>query len=122
MNILVVDDDELIRESMIPMLEIMGHSAQAAPGGLEALDLMRAGLDVDVVILDMNMPGLNGAQTLARILELRPGQPVLMATGYSDEAIAPLLRDHPSVASLRKPFSLEELGDKLAGLAGPRSS
>ncbi len=72
MNILVVDDDELIRESMIPMLEIMGHSAQAAPGGLEALELMGAGLAVDLVILDMNMPGMNGLETLARIRRSSP--------------------------------------------------
>jgi len=72
------------------------------------------GLAADLVILDMNMPDLNGAQTLARLLALRPGQRVLMATGYSDDAIAPLLKDHPNVHSLRKPFSVDEVRNKLA--------
>jgi len=68
------------------------------------------------VILDMNMPIMNGAETLPRLLALRPGLPVLMATGYSDEDIIPLLVGRPSVQSLRKPFSIQELSDRLAGL------
>jgi CheY-like chemotaxis protein len=64
---------------------------------------------VDLVILDMNMPGMSGAEALPRILALRPGLPVIMATGYSDQEIAPLLEGHPSVTSLRKPFSLSEV-------------
>jgi CheY-like chemotaxis protein len=71
---------------------------------------------VDLVILDMNMPGMNGAETLPRILSLRPGLPVIMATGYSDQEIAPLLKQHPTVHSLRKPFSLKEIQNKIAGL------
>jgi len=68
------------------------------------------------VILDMNMPGMSGAEALPRILDLRPGLPVLMATGYSDQEIAPLLRERPSVSSIRKPFSLKEIQVKIAGL------
>jgi len=112
LNILVVDDDELIRESMVPMVEIMGHRAQAAPGGLEALDLMRAGLEVDVVILDMNMPGLNGAETLVRIKAQKPGQVVLMASGGQDEPGVAMAGVH----HILKPFTLRELADKLAGI------
>ena len=114
MNILVVDDDELIRESMIPMLEIMGHSAQAAPGGLEALELMGAGLAVDLVILDMNMPGMNGLETLARIKALKPDQVVLMATGGQDGPFSPMAGVH----HIMKPFTIRELGQKLSGMAG----
>ena len=115
LNILVVDDDELIRESMVPMLEIMGHQAQAAAGGQEALDLLRGGLEVDVVILDMNMPGLNGTETLVRIKADRPGQVVLMASG-GQEGVTGALADLPGVHHILKPFTLRELGQKLAGL------
>ena len=112
MNILVVDDDELIRESMVPMLEIMGHTAVAAPGGLEALELLGAGLDVDVVILDMNMPGINGAETLLRIKALKPGQRVLMASGGQDGPAS----SAAGVQHILKPFTLKELNEKLAGM------
>jgi len=72
---------------------------------------------VDLVILDQNMPGLNGAQTLARLLELRPDQKVLMATGYSDDSLGPLLAGRPRVSSLQKPFSLQEIRAKLEAIS-----
>jgi CheY-like chemotaxis protein len=115
-RILLVDDDELIRMSVGPMLTALGHEVELAQSGQEALERFQSGLRVDLVILDMNMPGLNGAQTLARLLALHPGQPVLMATGYSDDSIAPLLAGHPNVHSLRKPFTLKELRTKLSSI------
>jgi PAS domain S-box-containing protein len=118
LRILLVDDDELIRMSMGPMLGILGHEVSTAECGQEALDRLRAGLEADLVILDMNMPGLNGAQTLERLLEFRPNQQVLMATGYSDDTIAPLLAGRPNVTSLRKPFSLPEIREKLEQMEG----
>ena len=126
LRVLLVDDDELIRESVTPMLEILGHEVTAAPGGPQALDFLEAGLEVDLVILDMNMPGMSGAEVLPRILGLRPEMPVLMATGYSDHEIAPLLKGRPSVSSIRKPFSLKEIQSKIAAfqvqpVSDPRS-
>jgi len=100
------------------MLTALGHEVHIAEGGMEALERLRAGLEVDLVILDMNMPGLNGAQTLAQLLEFRPAQAVLMATGYSEESIAPLLEGRPNVFSLRKPFNLKEISSKLGKMAG----
>ncbi|MDR3671107.1 MAG: PAS domain S-box protein [Holophaga sp.] len=120
---LVVDDDELIRASLVPMLEIMGHAAQAVASGMEALDRLQGGAQVDLVILDMNMPGLNGAETLARIKAVRPGQVVLMASGYNDSEVSRLLSSYPGVSCIQKPFSMKELNLKLAGMdfVSPRS-
>ena len=117
-RILLIDDDDLIRDSVAPMLEVLGHEVSVAPGGQEALDLFEQGLQVDLAILDMNMPGLNGAATLPLLLDLRPGLPVLMATGYSDEDIALLLEGRPNVFSIRKPFSLAEIRVKFAEMLG----
>ncbi len=116
LSILLVDDDDLIRESVTEVLQFLGHRPFSAPGGQEALRLLEDGLPVDLVILDMNMPVMNGAETLPRILAQRPDLPVLMATGYSEEDIVPLLVGRPNVQSLRKPFSIQELSDRLAGL------
>ena len=113
MNILVVDDEVLIRDSLVPMLELMGHGAQAAEDGTEALALFQGGLDVDLVILDMNMPGLNGSETLARIKALRPGQTVLLSSGFNDREVDDLVRGHTGVHGIQKPFSLKELRAKL---------
>ena len=123
LRILLVDDDELIRESVTSVLEVLGHESRSASGGPEALQLLADGLPVDLVILDMNMPGMSGAQALPQILALRPGLTVLMATGYSDEDIAPLRVGRPEVHSIQKPFSMRELKKKLDDLCiGPRTS
>jgi len=119
--ILVVDDDELIRESLVPMLEIMGHRAQSAPGGREAMVLLEGGLEVDLVILDMNMPGINGAETLARIKARGPAQQVLMASGYNDSEVSQLVNGYAGVSCIQKPFSMKELGHKLAQMFSPPS-
>jgi CheY-like chemotaxis protein len=109
LTILLVDDDELIREAVGPMLEALGHEVRLAAGGQEALDLLARGLEVDLVILDMNMPGITGAETLPRILVLRPGQRVIMASGYSDQDVARLVAGRPGVESLRKPYTMGEI-------------
>jgi len=116
LDILLVDDDELILESMAEVLEGFDHRVVIARGGAEAIHLLETALRADVVILDMNMPGMNGAQALPLILAQRPGQRVLMVTGYSDHEIAPLKAGRPNVQSLRKPFAIKELQDKLAEL------
>jgi len=86
----------------------MAFGTMKAPGGQEALTLLEQGLVVDLVVLDMNMPGLTGAETLPRILALRPAQRVVMASGYSDQDVARLVEGRPGVRSLRKPYSLAE--------------
>jgi PAS domain S-box-containing protein len=109
LTILLVDDDELIREAVAPMLEILGHRVRTAAGGTEALELLEGGLELDLVILDMNMPGMTGAETLPLLLALRPELPVLLASGYSDQHVTELMAGRPGVRSLRKPFTLAEI-------------
>ena len=117
LDVLLVDDDELFRESMTAILQCLGHRAVAVPGGLEAIQLLEQDLPADLVILDMNMPRRSGAQALPRILALRPGLPVLLCSGYTDEDMTPLLLGRPHVQSLKKPFTKGELQAKLAGMS-----
>jgi len=119
LRILLVDDDELIRESVAPLLEVLGHTVVTAPGAAQALKCLESGSPLDLVILDMNMPGMSGAEALPLMLALHPGLSVIMATGYSDQEVAPLLEGRPSVTSLRKPFSLKELRAAIVALHLP---
>jgi PAS domain S-box-containing protein len=116
LTVLVVDDDELIRSSLLTMLEFMGHRALGAPGGEEALAQLEAGAEPDLIILDMNMPGLGGSGTLPRLRALRPALPVLLATGRVDQFASDLARAHPFVTLLSKPFGMEELRQRLEAL------
>ncbi|WP_306591713.1 PAS domain S-box protein [Geothrix sp. 21YS21S-4] len=117
LRILLVDDDELIRDSLGPMLEMLDHEVTLAASAEEALQLMEEGLAPELVLLDMNMPGLGGPEALPRLRALRPGIPVILSTGYSDQEMAPLLAAHPGVTSIRKPFTAKEIQQKIATLA-----
>jgi PAS domain S-box-containing protein len=115
LKVLLVDDDELIQSTVQSILEILGHAVTMAPSGEEALRELEAGLCPDVVILDMNMPGLGGTGTLPRLRALRPEVPVLLATGRVDQAALDLVRLHPKVTLLPKPFTMGELKQHLEG-------
>jgi CheY-like chemotaxis protein len=85
----------------------------AAGTGPDALAALEAGTAFDLVILDLNMPGMNGVETLNGIRRLRPGLPVLLATGFLDETTSDLLRQDGRALSLHKPFSKAQLAQKL---------
>ena len=113
LHILLVDDDDLIRLSMQSSLEMMGHRLTTAPSGEKALEQLEAGLHPDVVILDMNMPGLGGAGTLPRLRSLRPGLPVILATGRVDQRTLDLVDANGEVTLLAKPFDMAALREHL---------
>jgi CheY-like chemotaxis protein len=117
LHILLVDDDELIRSTLPQMLEQLGHRVETASSGLEAIRRLDAGLAADLVILDHNMPGMSGAETLPRIIQLRPEARIILATGFLDTELKLLLVGFPSVQTLQKPFSMEELRQAVQGEA-----
>ncbi|WP_306589934.1 response regulator [Geothrix sp. 21YS21S-4] len=112
--VLLVDDEPLIHQILGAMLDHLGRSSLSAYTGEEALEMLAAGLEPALVILDMDMPGLGGAGTLPRLRALRPDLPVLVATGRTREAMAPILRQHPEVGCLEKPFDIMNLRRGLA--------
>lgn len=116
LKVLLVDDDELVQSSSQALLEVLGHEVSLASCGEEALEQIAAGLDPDVTILDMNMPGLGGLGTLPRLRKLRPDLPVLLATGRVDQVALDLVAQIPKVVMMPKPFSLNELRKQLEDL------
>ena len=118
LRILMVDDDLLVRVSTQLLLEALGHAVTSAEGGLQALALAEGGGAWDVAVLDLNMPGLDGLETLTRLRTLRPGLPALIATGYADEEVVGALARFERVALLNKPYSIEEFVGALAAVMG----
>jgi PAS domain S-box-containing protein len=117
LKVLLIDDDDLIQSSVLAILEFLGHTAvKTAPSGEAALALLEAGFEPDLVILDMNMPGLGGIGTLPRLRALRPEVPVLLATGRVDQTALTLASAHPGVTLLSKPFGLRELQKHLESI------
>jgi len=108
-HILLVDDDVLVREAMVPLLQNLGHTVTVTASGQEALDQIQAGLLTDLVIVDQNMPGLSGEETVVRMRKLRPDLPILMASGYFTPSRGGEPLPGGRIASITKPFSREEL-------------
>jgi CheY-like chemotaxis protein/anti-sigma regulatory factor (Ser/Thr protein kinase) len=115
-TVLVIDDDELVQSSMEALLSALGHTAALACSGEQALEFLEGDLRPDLVILDLNMPGLGGAGTLPRLRARHPDLPVLLATGKADQDALDLIAAHPGATLLPKPFSLQERQAQLQAL------
>jgi CheY-like chemotaxis protein len=115
--ILLVDDDPMLIDVGTQMLEHLGYRVMAASSGNEALEIFRthAGL-FDLVISDMNMPGMDGGQLTRELLAIRPDLPVLLCTGYSESMSASQARAIGAGAFRLKPIPLAEMARCVRGL------
>jgi len=106
--ILVVEDNEDVRELAESMLDSAGYAVVSAPSGEEALVLLEGERDIDLVFTDVMMPGgMNGLQLADQVRARRPDTPILITTGYMDE-LPPASRAQP-LDILTKPYRQEEL-------------
>lgn len=84
LSVLVVDDDSLVLTSTSLLLEDLGHRVISAASGAQALEAFESGQTIDLVITDMAMPHMNGAQLAHAIRLLKPTMPIILATGYAE--------------------------------------
>jgi signal transduction histidine kinase/ActR/RegA family two-component response regulator len=116
--VLVVDDDDAVREVTAGFLSDLGYKVIEAGSGGAALDMVERHQRIDAVVLDFAMPGMNGADLAKELRVRRPSTPILFATGYAD---ADALTDVGTDRVLHKPFSQAELARKVRGsLSGTR--
>ncbi|HAE37245.1 MAG TPA: hypothetical protein DCG57_01250 [Candidatus Riflebacteria bacterium] len=113
-NIMLVDDETIVREATAKMLEDLGYKVLECRDGEEAAELFRAiSHDVDAVILDMVMPRLAGPETFAAMRKIKPDVKVLLASGFSINGAASGLLKAGAAGFLQKPYQIEELSQKL---------
>jgi signal transduction histidine kinase/CheY-like chemotaxis protein len=108
-TILVADDDRDVRQLTVSCLENIGYRVLAVESGQAAIDAIASGAEVNLLLIDIAMPEINGVEAVTTILERRPGLPVLYMTGY----IGPTKLDPAEKRILKKPFTLAELGGKV---------
>ncbi len=121
-TVLVVEDDERVRQTSCDALRELGYSVEAAASGEEALDRFEALGRVDVLFTDIVMGGMTGRQLADALWLKTPGLKVLFTTGYTRNAIVHNCVLDPGVALLPKPFTVQELAVKLrAVLDAPES-
>lgn len=117
-GVLVADDDEEIRSALDGVLSQAGFSVWLASDGREALDVYRShGAAIDVMLLDVCMPELDGPETLAAIHEVAPHVPCCFMSGYLGIYKDSELRLSSGAAVFEKPFRVSELIEALRELA-----
>jgi PAS domain S-box-containing protein len=112
-RILVVDDEEHVRELIGRMLEHLGYKVEVVESGQKALTAIAKKARFDAVILDMNMPRMSGKETFERLKEVKPDLKVVVSTGYSDASLEPTALHKLVDGFLQKPYQMEELSKVL---------
>jgi two-component system, cell cycle sensor histidine kinase and response regulator CckA len=113
-TILLVDDEKIVMEVSRELLESMGYQVYAVNSGQEAIVVyMEKRNKIDLVILDMIMPGISGSQTFDRLREINPDVKVLLSSGYSLNGEAQHIMDRGCNGFLQKPFQIEKLSQQV---------
>jgi PAS domain S-box-containing protein len=122
-RILVVDDAEPVLEVAREFLERAGFDVVTAGGGREALEILHADAErrIDAAVLDLAMPDLDGRETLLELRSLRPGLPVVMVSGFREDANTGRFAGESTAAFVRKPYEPEELIEAVRAALADRS-
>lgn len=113
-RVLVVDDEEAVRQTAAEMIRYFGFAVETVPSGARALELLREpDQHFDLVLLDLTMPGLDGYATFTAIRELLPAQRIVVFSGYSAQDAKQRFAGRNLNGFLQKPFSVESLRDIL---------
>lgn len=111
-TILVVDDEPMVREFAHRLLEAEGHDVLEAGSGREALATLRERLgEIDGVLLDLSMPGMDGQDLLSELRTFAPQLPVIVHSGYPADSTAESLAPWRVAGVLQKPYRAARLSD-----------
>ncbi|MHB9155938.1 MAG: PAS domain-containing hybrid sensor histidine kinase/response regulator [Endomicrobiales bacterium] len=123
MRILVLDDEEGIRDMLERALESLGHTAVTSSNGDDTLRLFReaaqSGAPFDLVIMDLTIPGRRGGKDIiGEVLEIAPNVKTIVSSGYSEDPVMANFKTCGFHAILQKPYEIEELNEVLGRLLG----
>lgn len=107
----------MLREFLSEQLIEAGYAVYEAADGLEAIEMLKhleaEQIRIDAVVLDMNMPRMNGAKAFTEIRMLSPSMPILIATGFTQDEVVQKLLENGANGMLSKPYDVKELLEKL---------
>jgi CheY-like chemotaxis protein len=115
-NILLVEDEAELRDVNAEFLTALGYTVVCASRGPEALDLVRAAGQIDLVITDVVMPKMSGREFADQLLQLRPNTRLLYVSGYPDDVVLQSGISMHGMLYLQKPYSLKDLAGKVQTL------
>jgi two-component system cell cycle sensor histidine kinase/response regulator CckA len=120
-RVLVMDDEEFIREIASEILEYMGYYVESCADGEEAVDMFRSArqrnVPFDAVILDLTVPGgMGGKETAARLLKIDPDALLIVSSGYSNDPVVANYRQYGFSGVISKPFNASTMSGELKRL------
>jgi CheY-like chemotaxis protein len=116
-RVLLVDDDQSVRELIRDMLEELGYTVACCVDGLDAVDYFKKHHEeIDIVLLDMLMPRMGGHDCFVELRRIAPDIKVVISTGYSLEGDPTKMLKEGAVAFLQKPYSIDDLDNLLQGI------
>jgi PAS domain S-box-containing protein len=118
-NMLVIEDEELVMEATREMLERLGYRVLEAKTGKEAIDIVQTfDGDIDLAMLDILLPGMNGDSIYPLLMKARPNLKVIVFSGYSIDGPAQKILNAGAEDFIQKPFTLVDLSEKLKKILG----
>ncbi len=118
-TVLLVEDEEILREMAETMLRRLGYRVVTAKNGAEAVEVFRRHRDeISCVLSDLTMPGMNGWQTLAALRRISPDISVILSSGHDESTVLAGADLERPQAFLHKPYNMAELGATLAKMIG----
>jgi PAS domain S-box-containing protein len=121
-TILLIDDEKMILDVGRELLEELGYTVLSALSGREALDIFQKNSNkIDLVIMDMIMPGMGGGETFDRLKAINPNIKVLLSSGYSVNGQASKILHRGCDGFIQKPFNLNKLAEKIGKIMIKRS-
>ena len=122
-RVLVMDDEASVRAVARAMLARLGYEVLSAANGDEAValyrDARRDGRPIDVVVMDLTVPGaMGGAEALRHLRAIDPGVRAVVSSGYSNDPVIARHREYGFVGLVTKPYTLEDLARAVADAAG----
>ncbi|MHC1744177.1 MAG: response regulator [Syntrophobacteraceae bacterium] len=118
-GVLLVDDEETVRALGRTMLERLGFEVLTARDGREALDVYEQSKDrIDLVLLDLTMPHMDGEETFRELRRIAPAMPVIMSSGYTEHEISARFAGKGLAGFIQKPYTMQELRKRLLCIQG----
>ncbi len=116
-TILLVEDEKTVRDLVSKVLKRSGYEVMVASNGQEALDVMRQNdIEINLVLTDVLMPKMGGVELAQQLQQFSPGMPILFMSGYTDGALLETNSLKSNAAFLQKPFTPQDLTQKLRAL------
>lgn len=126
-NILIMDDEDTIRETLGRMLQRLGYTISTAADGLGTINLYQKALQInepfDIVMMDLTIAGgMGGKETVQKLLEVDPAAKVIVSSGYSNDPVMADYQNHGFCGVLPKPYKIEEVNQLLHNLLGKQTA